>query len=369
MALTHPASGPAARNGHDLRDTSEPSGVVDVSETAHEIEPTVSVTLPMLNESNHIVACLESFGRQDYPLDRLDVMVIDGGSDDGSRAVVEAFAEERPWIRILDNPAGSAAAAFNVGMQQARGEVVCLFSSHGVADRDYVSRSVDALRRSGAAGVGGSYRHEGLDRTSRAIGAAMVSPVGMASPHRFATEARDVDTISHPAYWRDAMLEVGGFDEGLARNSDYEFNHRMRAAGYRLHFDPAIGSVYRPRPNLNALFRQFWYYGKWKARVAERHPSSIRPRHLVAPLAVVGAVASPFLLLSRRGRGAVAAAWAAYAAVVAFGVRAADPQARDASTRTLAAAFPVMHAAWGAGFIKTVIERILERRQIEGKQR
>ena len=62
-----------------------------------------------------------------------------------------------------------------------------------------------------------------------AIGLAMVSPVGMASPHRFATERVDVDTISHPMYWRDAMLDVGDFDESLARNSDYEFNHRMLA--------------------------------------------------------------------------------------------------------------------------------------------
>ena len=232
--------------------------------------PTVSIAIPMLNETKYIVACLDSFKAQDYPLDHLDVMVIDGGSDDGCRLVVEAYAQLNPWVRLVENPEGSASAACNVGMNQAYGEAVCLFSGHGVADPTFVSTSVAALHRSGADGVGGSYRHEGLDPRQNAIGAAMVSPVGMASPHRFATEARDVDTISHPVYWRDAMLDVGGFDQRLARNSDYEFNYRMRAAGYRLHLDPAIGSVYRPRPNLNALFRQFWFYGKWKARVAHQ---------------------------------------------------------------------------------------------------
>ena len=326
--------------------------------------PVVTVAVPMLNEARYIVACLDSFGAQDYPLEFLDVMVIDGGSDDGCLMVVERYMQANPWVRIVENPIGSASSAFNIGMREARGEVVCLFSSHGVADPGYVSRSVAALHRSGASGVGGSYRHEGLDRTSNAIGAAMVSRVGMASPHRFSDGARDVDTISHPAYWRDAMLDVGGFDEDLQRNSDYEFNFRMRAAGHRLHFDPAIGSVYRPRPNLNALFRQFWYYGKWKAKVAELHPSSLRPRHLVAPLAVLAAAATPLLVLAPPLGYVAAIGWALYGAVVVYGVAAANYRSRDASPWTLAAAFPVMHMAWGAGFIRSVLGRFLG-----GKQR
>ena len=328
-------------------------------EEGRPAQPVVTIAVPMLNESRYIVACLDSFAAQDYPLDLLDVMVIDGGSDDGCRMVVQAYADSHPWVRIVDNPEGSASSGFNVGMNQAYGEVVCLFSSHGVADRDYVSHSVAALHRSGAAGVGGSYRHEGLDGVSNAIGAAMVSRVGMASPHRFADAARDVDTISHPAYWRHAMLDIGGFDQSLMRNSDYEFNFRMREAGYRLHLDPAIGSVYRPRPNLNSLFRQFWYYGKWKARVAEQHPASLRPRHLVAPAAAAGAALTPLLIADRRTRGLVGLGWAAYAAVIAFGVASVDRKEREVSVPALAAAFPVMHMAWGAGFIKSVIERIL----------
>jgi glycosyltransferase involved in cell wall biosynthesis len=331
----------------------------DTGAETRPVDPVVTIALPMLNEAQFILACLDSFAAQDYPLSLLDVMVIDGGSEDGCRLVVEAYAEKHPWVRIVDNPEGTASAAFNVGMNEAHGEVVCLFSSHGVADSDYVSRSVAALHRSGAAGVGGSYRHEGLDAVSNAIGAAMVSRVGMASPHRFSDAARDVDTISHPAYWRDAMLDVGGFDQSLMRNSDYEFNYRMREAGHRLHFDPAVGSVYRPRPNLNSLFRQFWYYGKWKAMVAEQHPASLRPRHLVAPAAAAGAALTPVLLLDPRSRRLAGAAWAAYAAVISFGVASVDRKEREVSVPTLAAAFPVMHMAWGAGFIKSVASRVL----------
>ncbi len=315
----------------------------------------------MLNERGFIIACLDSFAVQNWPTDKLDVMVIDGGSDDGSLDLVKAYAARHPWVRIVNNPIGSAAAAFNLGMRSARGQVVCLFSSHGVADPDYVRTSVEALHRSGAAGVGGHYRHEGLDPRSAAIGLAMVSPVGMASPHRFATEARDVDTISHPAYWRDTMLDVDGFDESLARNSDFEFNFRMRRAGYRLHFDPSIGSVYRPRPNLAALFRQFWYYGKGKAKVVEQHPTSMRPRHAVAPLAVLGVAASPLAIVLRPIRPLVAAAAVGYCLLIAVGVKKAEPDAHGASKQVLVAAFPVMHAAWGAGFIQSILERFTNR--------
>ena len=323
--------------------------------------PVVSVAIPMLNEAKYIVACLDSFARQDYPLERLDVMVIDGRSDDGSRMMVEAYAQTNPWVRIVENPEGSAAAAFNVGLDQANGDAICLFSAHGEADPTFVSASVAALHRSGAAGVGGSYRHEGLDPRQTAIGLAMMSPIGMASPHRFATSARDVDTISHPVYWRNVILEIGRFDQALDRNSDFEFNYRIRLAGHRLHFDPAIGSVYRPRARLNALFRQFWFYGKWKARVLRQHPASLQPRHLVAPAATLGAAVTPVLLLGRRFRTMVLGGWLAYVSLVIWGVVKADPRTHNASTATLTAAFPTLHFAWGAGFLKSMSELITER--------
>jgi succinoglycan biosynthesis protein ExoA len=135
----------------------------------------------------------------------------------------------------------------------------------------------------------------------------------------------------------------------------------MREAGHRLHFDPSIGSVYRPRRNLNALFRQFWYYGKWKATVIEQHPGSMRSRHLVAPLAVLGALVTPLLFIVPRLRSlriVAALGWGSYVGLVAYGVKKADPAAHGASTGVLAAAFPVMHAAWGAGFVRAVVERL-----------
>lgn len=311
----------------------------------------------MLNEMGAIDACLDSFAAQDYPHDQLDILVIDGGSTDGSRSYVEERAEREPWVRVIDNTVGSAAAAFNLGAREGHGEIVCLFSSHGVPASDYVSRSVKVMQETGVVGVGGRYLHLGTTPVSRSIGLAMVSPFGMASGHRMATARRTVDTISHPAYNRQVLLDVGGFDERLARNSDYELNVRIRQAGHELVFDPSIESIYRPRPTLEALGKQFWHYGRWKARVAQAHPGDVKPRHLVAPTLAVGAAATlPALALGGLARKTTLFSWAAYAIGCIGATAYASSGSRDTSRPALLAAFPTMHLSWGAGFVTSTLE-------------
>lgn len=327
-----------------------------VHRTRARWQPRVSVVVPMLDEIDAIGECLDAFARQSYPLDHLEILVVDGGSSDGSRELVLERAATEPWIRLVENPDRRASAAFNRGTEAATGEVICLFSAHGVPDADYVRASVDALAQTGADGVGGRYLHEGFDPVSNAIGLAMVSPVGMASPHRFARVRKDVDTISHPAYLAESVRRVGRFDEGLQRNSDYELNHRMLDQGMRLVFDPGVRSIYRPRRSLGALARQFWWYGRWKERVVRRHPGSMRPRHAIAPLAVFGGTVSPLLATTRIGRAAVTAGAVGYLGVVTAGVVLARTRDHHASPVVLAACFPVMHAAWGAGFLTSLAE-------------
>ena len=319
-------------------------------------KPLVSVVVPMLNEERYILACLDRFAAQTYGPDHLDVMVVDGGSTDDSRRLVEEYRVEHPWVRIVENPRSKASAAFNRGVEEAKGEVLILFSAHGEPDPTYIEESVAALRRTGAAGIGGRYLHEGLDPTSSAIGLAMVSPYGMASPHRFRHEAGEVDTISHPAYDIGALRSIDPFDERLERNSDYELNFRMREAGFRLEFAPEVVSVYRPRPSLAALARQFWWYGRWKERVVRRHPGSLQARHLVPPLFVAGLAVAPLVATTRPGRRLVGGAGLAYTGIVAVATASARPREHHADPLVLAACFPTMHVAWGAAFLASLIE-------------
>jgi glycosyltransferase involved in cell wall biosynthesis len=316
--------------------------------------PLVSIVVPMLDEREHIVPCIEGFLAQSYT-GELEVLVVDGGSTDGSRELVAAVAATDARVRLLDNPKRLAAAAANVGIASARGDVLCFLSAHGVPDPDYVATSVEVLMQTGAVGVGGRYLHEGTDRPSRAIGLAMASPFGMASPHRTSTDRSEVDTISHPTFRKQPLLDAGGYDETLLRNEDYEFNYRLRAAGGRLVFSPEISSVYRPRGSLRSLGQQFFAYGRWKATVMRRHPASIRPRHLVPPTAVALVGLAPAALLTRRGRRVVATGVAAYAGLEVAALVRARPAAHDASPPVFLASLPVMHGAWGAGVLAGLV--------------
>jgi glycosyltransferase involved in cell wall biosynthesis len=326
-----------------------------VSEAHEDPPPLVSVVIPMLNERGRIQHCLDGLEAQAYPIDRIEALVVDGGSTDGSTELVHALQADRPWLRLVHNPDRRASSAFNRGVEAAKGDVIVLLSSHGEVGTDFISRSVDALEETGAGGVGGVLRHEGDDAVSRAIGLAMTSPFGMASPFRYATTRRVVDTIGHPAYRREVLDEVGPFDEGLERNSDYELNYRIRKAGYELVFDPDIVTVYRPRSTLRELARQFWWYGRWKAHVVRRQPGSLQPRHLAPPAFVALAATAPVLARFPAGRFAVAAASVTYAGGLAAAVRAARPRHHEASTAVFVAALPVMHVSWGAGFAATAL--------------
>jgi succinoglycan biosynthesis protein ExoA len=177
----------------------------------------------------------------------------------------------------------------------------------------------------------------------------------MASPHRTATVRCDVDTISHPTFLRQALVEVGGYDETLARNEDYETNYRLRRAGGRLVFTPEIRSVYRPRATLRQLARQFYAYGEGKATVARRHPESLRVRHLAPPALVIAAAASPFAMLHPAGRWCTGVAALAYSATLAVAAKRARPGDNNASLATFVGALPVMHLAWGTGVLRGLV--------------
>jgi glycosyltransferase involved in cell wall biosynthesis len=331
-----------------------------------EGRPTVSVVVPMYNELGAIDECLAAFDAQTYPHALLEVLVVDGASTDGSREVVEAMARERAWLRVVDNPARRIPVGCNVGLHAATGDVVCFFSSHGVPSPTFVERVVAVLRDSDAVGVGGTYLHVGQDPTSRGIGLAMASPFGMASAHRFARRRQRVDTMSHPAYWKQPVLDVGGFDDRLSRNEDYELNWRLRKAGHHLLFDPSISSTYRPRSSQLALGRQFFWYGWWKAKVIGQHRGSVRLRHLAPPAATVAAAATPLLLTTRSGRRLVGIGALVYAGLVAAALVAARPSEHDASRRTLALAFPTMHLSWGVGFVASMMGSLWRRLRNDG---
>jgi succinoglycan biosynthesis protein ExoA len=325
--------------------------------------PRVSVVVPARDEARTIDACLDSILAQRYPRERLEVIVVENGSRDATaeRALVRAAVDAR--LRVVRSAARNHAEALNDGLAHARGDVVARVDAHSRIAPDYVRRVVRELRRRPrAAAIGGPFMPAGETPFERAAGAARSSPLGVGGGY-----GADRDAAPHPvrsvqcgAYRRDVLEAVGGFDAAMLHGEDEELNWRVVCAGHEIWLCPDLEQPYRPRATPGALLRQYWHYGRGRARVLAKHPAFLSPRHLVpscfvaaAVLAVVAAVAgdaTPLALL--------AGAWAIV--LVAAGLLATRTLVvRDAVLVPIAVA--CLHVGYGAGMLVEAVASCLRR--------
>ncbi len=313
--------------------------------------PLISVVIPALNEERHVADCLRSVIAQTYPHDRLEVLVADGGSTDRTRAIVAEFSARHPFIRLIDNPGRIQACGLNRAIEASQGSLIARLDAHAAWRPEHLARCVALLEATGADNVGGTMEVLGDNPLAEAVGCATASPFGVGGArYRYATREQEVDTVWLGCMRRSALDRAGLYDESLAVHEDYELNHRIRATGGRIVFSPDLPATYWARDSWAALARQFFRYGRAKATVARRTPAVMRPHHMVPPLAVAAAPLVVLAAFGERGRGAAIGAGAAYAgACVAAGLVAG--RGRSASVRArIPLVFPVLHAAWGAGF-------------------
>lgn len=334
--------------------------------------PFVSVVIPCRNERGWIDSCLESLLRTTYPLDRLEIIVVDGMSDDGTRDAVARHAAEHPQVRMLDNPARITPVALNVAIASARGDVIVRMDAHNIFPDSYLSALVDWLVRSGADNVGGVCVTEpgGPGPVARAIAIAMAHPLGVGNSHfRIGTsEPRWVDTVPFGCYRREVFERIGMFDEDLIRNQDDELNTRLVRAGGRILLVPDVVSTYHARDSLAKLWRMYFQYGYFKPLVARKVGGVFTWRQLVPPTFVLGLAASLLLALLVPATAPLLAALAASYALLLLA--AALPAARRHGVRVaiaLCAAIPVLHFSYGLGFVRGAFDfLILRRKSVRG---
>jgi succinoglycan biosynthesis protein ExoA len=325
--------------------------------TKHTDLPIVTLVVAMRNEASNIERCLESLAAQDYPADRLEVLVYDGQSTDSSVAIVEAFCATRPNWAVRPNPRRIQAAAWNIGIEAASGEIVGIVSGHAELGPAYVRSAVEALERTGADMVGGPVRPIGDTPVGEAIAIALSTPFGVGgAKHRYVTEPAVVDTVFMGLCRRETWLRFP-FDETMVRNQDDEMSYRLLDAGGKIVCDPAIQSLYRNRSTLTGLWHQYFDYGRWKVKVLRAHPHQTRLRHL-APVGLVGtlAVGTGLGLVSPPIRRLAILELLLYGtATLGASVRYRDPLRPESALR-LALIYPILHVAYGLGMIAGVVQ-------------
>ena len=321
----------------------------------------VSIVIPVLNEEKCLAGCLRSVLDQHYPADKLDVMVVDGMSTDRSREIVAQFAATHPHIRLMDNPRGIVPTALNIGIRNARGEVLLRVDGHCFLAPDYVRQCLNYLHRTGADNVGGPAWAVGEGYVGKAIALALGSPFGHGgSAFRYSQEEREVDSVFLGAFRRELFDRIGLYDEGLLCAEDYELNHRIRAMGGKVLLTPKIRVQYITRDSLIGFWRQYFRYGFWRMRVVRRHPRALRLRHLgtaafVAALiasGIAGLFSSSFALLF----------WAVVSSYVAASLLFSLLLARQRGWRyfpILPVVFACLHLSWGVGFLWSLRSTIL----------
>jgi glycosyltransferase involved in cell wall biosynthesis len=243
----------------------------------------VSVVIPCRNEAKAIVGTVDAILNSDHK--NLEVIVVDGMSDDGTRDALSIFAND-PRVRIIDNVKKLTPYAFNLGVKAARGDYVQIVGARNGLDPGYIPILLDTLKtRPDVACVGGDYQHVHDSAAGRDISLAMESKFGMgAGNYRTLDGDGYVDTVGIPMYRKSIFEQVGYFDETLTRNQDDEFNFRLRQRGLKIMYVHAAKATYLVRGNLRKAFEQFRQYGYFKVFVNKKHRAVTTVRQVIPAL-------------------------------------------------------------------------------------
>ena len=322
--------------------------------------------MPVRNEADFLAESLGAVLSQDYRSDRMEVLVADGMSTDGTRQIVADLAAQHPQhsVRVVDNPGRIVAKGLNAALDAAKGDVVVRIDGHCRIAHDYITRCVDHICRDDVDGVGGSINTIATTPVGQAIAAVMSSPFGVGGSafRTVVDKTMLVDTVPFPAYTRRAIDIAGPFDEDLVRNQDDEYNYRLRKLGARILLASDVRSDYYSRTSLRSLWRQYYQYGFYKVRVMQKHVLQMQLRHFVPPAFVLfligGLLLSPVSLWVQRVWLLVLLTYA----LATLLASAATAKRTGCQPWLLPVAFPILHLSYGSGFLAGLLVFAMRRR-------
>ena len=256
----------------------------------------VAIIIPTLNEERFISRCLNSIIKQTYEFEKMDVMIIDGGSKDNTKDIVAEYQKSHQNIRFIENKKKIQSVAFNIGFKKSTAPYIIRLDAHAEYDSKYISLCIENLKQDEKRGnVGGRCNILPFNQSIWAQTNAILNHsrfgIGGAA-FRVSNEAHNTDSVPFGAFPRKIIEKIGGMREDLPRGEDNEYNSRIRKAGYKIFFDPNIISSYFARPTLGASCKQMYANGNSIGYLYYIDREAIGIRHLVPLLFVVSGLFS-----------------------------------------------------------------------------
>ncbi|MEL6955523.1 MAG: glycosyltransferase family 2 protein [Pseudomonadota bacterium] len=311
----------------------------------------IIVAIPVLNEIDHIEACLDSLLVGDDRLGEISFVIADGGSTDGTRDILEALAERHTNVSWIDNPKKLQSAAVNAVAARAPDKSILVrCDAHSIYPPGYVTQVADALVRRRVASLVVPMDAVGETCFQKANAWVVDTPLGSGgSAHRGGASSKFVDHGHHAGFDLSVFRAIGGYDETFSHNEDAEYDTRVAGAGGRIFLDADIRLQYLPRPTPASLARQYFNYGKGRARTIAKHKVRPRLRQMFPVLNLFGLVAS--LLISPLMP--IALIYPAFY----FGALAAASVWLTLKHRSVCGllagpAAAIMHISWALGFLR-----------------
>ncbi len=260
----------------------------------------VSICVVAYEEEAYLPELLADICAQTYPRQELEVVLVDGGSADRTRELMEHFRDQEKGffgVQVLDNPKRSQAAGWNVAFSHFRGDALVRIDAHGRIPRDFITRNVELLEQ-GEMVTGGRRTNviKGGSAFKELLLAAENSMFGSGiAPCRRKGKRRYVSSLFHACYRREVLKKAGLMDERLGRTEDNEFHYRIRQQGFRICSDPKISSFQYARPSLPAMLAQKYGNGYWIGITTYICPGCLSVHHYVPGLFLGGIGAAALL--------------------------------------------------------------------------
>lgn len=263
--------------------------------------PFVSVVIPCRNEFKYIAGLLDSIVTQDYPKEKLEIIIADGMSDDGTRNIIKEYSEKYQYIKLIDNEKKIVPTALNKAIKMSIGEIIIRLDAHSIYPNNYFSKLVEVSESTGADNVGAMWETcPGNDTLkAKAIAIAMSHPFGVGgATYRIPTtktEPFEVDTVPFGCYKRSVFEKIGYYDETMLCNEDNDFNDRLLKSGGKIILIPTLKIKYFARESYTKLWKMFWRYAYFMPYVNKKLSQKTRLSRYI-PSIFVASIILPLLL-------------------------------------------------------------------------